>query len=286
MAAAASRRRLAARRDVAPRGHRLAGGHGRGPAGPRPTLAPGAGGPAADGYLGPGVLLRSAQPGLGRAAGRRGRRHRRRRVAAAGRSPGGPASGRAQSQRRGRDDRRHRGPRHSLLAAAGLGRIAGGGAPGAAGRQDRPRQPGKPATRTATRRRQKRRQRHAVRPAVRRQRRPAGEAIATDYLPMRWMPGLEQRYVPCPIESAASFRATYERPERRLRTAQPKPHVAGGLAVPCRCRRPRQQSAAGRDAPTIVSIRRGPTADGRCGIDPRLQPGRPPVGPRRGVAPG
>ena len=41
----------------------------------------------------------------------------------------------------------------------------------------------------------------------------AGEAIATDYLPLQWTPGLAHRYVACPIESAAAFRATYERPD-------------------------------------------------------------------------
>ncbi len=47
-----------------------------------------------------------------------------------------------------------------------------------------------------------------------RDRRPAAAvAIATDYLPLQWAPGLERHFVACGSESLASFRAVYQRPE-------------------------------------------------------------------------
>jgi hypothetical protein len=40
-----------------------------------------------------------------------------------------------------------------------------------------------------------------------------GVAVATDYLPLQWVPGLEHRYVACGSERLASFQAVYQRPE-------------------------------------------------------------------------
>jgi hypothetical protein len=42
---------------------------------------------------------------------------------------------------------------------------------------------------------------------------PPAAAVATDYTAMQWLPGLKQRCVPCLVDSAASFRVIYERPE-------------------------------------------------------------------------
>jgi hypothetical protein len=42
-------------------------------------------------------------------------------------------------------------------------------------------------------------------------RRPA--AVASDYLPLDWLPGLEHRLVACRSERLASFQAVYQRPE-------------------------------------------------------------------------
>jgi hypothetical protein len=53
-------------------------------------------------------------------------------------------------------------------------------------------------------------------------------AIATDYLPLQWVPGLQQRYAACRPESLAAFLAVYGRPEVGFALVH-QDHTAAGV---------------------------------------------------------
>ena len=70
-------------------------------------------------------------------------------------------------------------------------------------------------------------------------------AVATDYLPLQWVPGLERRFVACRSESLAAFRAVYDvRKSASPWCTKTKPRPRCGSIL--RGRGPRQQPAAGR----------------------------------------